>query len=49
LDTGVRVGEALGLLHEDLTIAEKTVTVVRRDNANRALPDAATTPEGETR
>ena len=27
LDTGVRVGEALGLRHEDLAIAEKTVTI----------------------
>jgi len=36
LDTGVRVGEALGLRHEDLTIAEKTVTITARDNDNRA-------------
>ena len=36
LDTGVRVGEALGLRHEDLAIAEKTVTVTLRNNANRA-------------
>jgi integrase len=36
LDTGVRVGEALGLRHEDIAIAEKTITVTARDNANRA-------------
>jgi site-specific recombinase XerD len=36
LDTGVRVGEALGLRHEDVAIAEKTITITPRDNANRA-------------
>lgn len=36
LDTGVRIGEALGLRHEDLNIAEPCVTVVARDNDNRA-------------
>ena len=36
LDTGVRVGEALGLRHEDIAIAEKTITVTPRENANRA-------------
>jgi integrase/recombinase XerD len=36
LDTGVRVGEALGLRHEDFAIAQKTITVTPRDNANRA-------------
>jgi len=36
LDTGVRVGEALGLRHEDFAIAEKTVTVTARHNDNRA-------------
>ena len=36
LDTGVRVGEALGLRHEDIAIAEKTITVTARDNDNRA-------------
>jgi len=36
LDTGVRVGEALGLRHEDFGIAEKAVTVAPRDNTNRA-------------
>ena len=36
LDTGVRVGEALGLRHEDIAIAEKTITITARDNDNRA-------------
>jgi integrase/recombinase XerD len=36
LDTGVRVGEALGLRHEDFAIAEKTITITPRDNDNRA-------------
>ena len=36
LDTGVRIGEALGLRHEDLDIAEPQVAVIARDNDNRA-------------
>ncbi|MFN2494635.1 MAG: tyrosine-type recombinase/integrase [Pseudonocardiaceae bacterium] len=36
LDTGVRVGEALGLRHEDVEIAERQVTIMPRDNDNRA-------------
>jgi integrase len=36
LDCGVRIGEALGLRHEDLEIAQRTVTVVPRPNDNRA-------------
>lgn len=36
LDTGVRIGEALGLRHEDLEIAAPTVRVVARTNDNRA-------------
>jgi integrase/recombinase XerD len=36
LDCGVRIGEALGLRHEDLEIAERTVTVRPRLNDNRA-------------
>ena len=40
LDTGVRVGEALGLRHEDFAIAEKTVTVTARHNDNRARAKA---------
>jgi integrase/recombinase XerD len=35
-DSGVRVGEALGLRHEDIAVAEREVTVVRRLNANGA-------------
>src|SRR6185369_9584728 len=42
LDTGVRIGEALGLRHEDLAIAEKTITVTRRENANRARAKTGT-------
>ncbi len=36
LDTGLRVGEALGLRHEDLMIAERQVLVVPRCNDNGA-------------
>jgi site-specific recombinase XerD len=36
LDTGVRIGEALGLRHEDMGIAERTVAVVPRENDNGA-------------
>lgn len=36
LDTGMRVGEALGLRHEDVAIAERHVEVVPRVNDNRA-------------
>ena len=36
LDTGVRVGEALGLRHEDIAVADKAVTIKLRDNDNRA-------------
>ncbi|MEV6655014.1 tyrosine-type recombinase/integrase [Streptomyces sp. NPDC051219] len=36
LDTGVRIGEALGLRHDDIAIAERQVTVVPRQNDNRA-------------
>lgn len=36
LDTGLRVGEALGLRHEDLSIAERQLLVMPRDNDNRA-------------
>jgi site-specific recombinase XerD len=35
LDTGVRVGEALGLRHEDLAIAERQLVVLPRANDNR--------------
>jgi integrase len=40
LDTGVRIGEALGLRHDDLAIAERQVTVVPRENDNRARAKA---------
>lgn len=40
LDTGVRIGEALGLRHEDVAIAECQVTVVPRHNDNRARAKA---------
>ena len=36
LDTGVRIGEALGLRHEDLDIAGRTLTVRPRANDNGA-------------
>jgi site-specific recombinase XerD len=36
LDTGVRIGEALGLRHEDLDIAPPRVAVIARENDNRA-------------
>ncbi len=36
LDTGLRVGEVLGLRHEDLMIAERQVLVVPRRNDNGA-------------
>ena len=36
LDTGMRIGEALGLRHEDLHLAERQVVVMPRRNDNRA-------------
>jgi len=36
LDTGVRIGEALGFRHEDMQITERQVVVVPRTNDNRA-------------
>jgi integrase/recombinase XerD len=35
-DTGMRIGEALGLRHNDIAAAEREITVTRRDNANGA-------------
>ncbi|MEU5736240.1 tyrosine-type recombinase/integrase [Streptomyces antimycoticus] len=35
-DTGMRIGEALGLRHEDIAAAEQAVTVLPRLNANGA-------------
>lgn len=40
LDTGLRIGEALGLRHEDLDIAQPQVAVVPRNNDNRARAKA---------
>ncbi len=40
LDTGVRIGEALGLRHEDLEIAARQITVTPRVNDNRARAKA---------
>ncbi|MFI6084209.1 tyrosine-type recombinase/integrase [Streptomyces sp. NPDC051217] len=40
LDTGVRIGEALGLRHDDIAIAERQVAVVPRHNDNRARAKA---------
>src|SRR6266567_1825965 len=40
LDCGVRIGEALGLRHEDMGIADRTVTVMPRRNDNRARAKA---------
>lgn len=40
LDCGVRIGEALGLRHEDMGIAERTVTIMPRPNDNRARAKA---------
>jgi integrase len=40
LDTGVRIGEALGLRHEDLGIAERQLTITPRANDNRARAKA---------
>lgn len=35
-ETGMRVGEALGLRHEDIAAAEREITIVPRVNDNRA-------------
>jgi integrase len=46
-DSGVRIGEALGLRHEDLAAAEQELTVVRRVSDNRARaksPSSRTIP-----
>jgi integrase/recombinase XerD len=40
LDCGVRIGEALGLRHEDMGVAEQAVTVTPRPNDNRARAKA---------
>lgn len=33
-DTGIRIGEALGLRHEDIAAAEREITIRRRVNSN---------------
>jgi len=40
-DSGVRIGEALGLRHEDIAIAEREITVVPRANDNGARSKSA--------
>jgi len=41
-DTGMRVGEALGLRHNDIAAAEREITVVRRENDNGARAKSVT-------
>ena len=41
-DTGMRIGEALGLRHEDWTAAQREVAVVARHNDNGARSKSAT-------
>lgn len=40
-DTGMRIGEALGLRHEDWAAPEREITVVARTNDNRARSKSA--------
>ena len=40
LDCGVRIGEALGLRHEDMGIADRTVAIVPRANDSGARAKA---------
>ena len=42
-DTGMRIGEALGLRHNDIAAAEREITVVRRDNDNGARASRSST------
>jgi integrase len=42
-DIGMRIGEALGLRHNDIAAAERQVAVRRRDNANGARAKSPTT------
>ena len=50
-ETGMRIGEALGLRHEDLAAAEREVAVVPRDNDNgaRSKSRAAALDPGQRR
>jgi integrase len=46
-DAGIRIGEALGLRHEDIAVAEREITVRRRDSTNGARaksPHSRTVP-----
>ncbi|MFE0654714.1 tyrosine-type recombinase/integrase [Streptomyces sp. NPDC059534] len=45
LDTGLRIGEALGLRHEDIALAERQVSVIPRLNANRVRAKAGRSRE----
>jgi site-specific recombinase XerD len=47
-ETGCRAGEALGLRHEDIAVAEQEISVVARENANgaRAKSGGRTVPVG---
>jgi site-specific recombinase XerD len=50
-DSGVRIGEALGMRHDDLAVRERTVSVVPRLNGNRARSkswEPRTVPVGES-
>ncbi|MBV8349969.1 MAG: tyrosine-type recombinase/integrase [Mycolicibacterium sp.] len=40
-DSGIRIGEALGLRHEDLAISERELTIVQRVNDNGARAKSA--------
>jgi integrase/recombinase XerD len=42
-DTGMRIGEALGLRHSDIAAAEREITVRRRDNDNGARAKSVST------
>lgn len=44
-ETGMRIGEVLGLRHADIAEAEREIAVVARDNANRARTKS---PAGRT-
>jgi integrase/recombinase XerD len=45
-DSGMRVGEALGLRHEDLAVAERLVIVTPRVNDNRVHPQGGPAGRG---
>lgn len=39
-ETGMRIGEALGLRHEDIAAAEREISIVPRDNDNGARTES---------